>query len=189
MSNGGPLSGRALKASLSVGFLALTLLLGAVGFGLLSQSSGPDAGAEPTSTGRPPEPLPTATTSEPQATTSEPQATTSSSPQPSLGRIKVYYGLAAQQITGEVALVVNGRRAGVLRVNRNRPEAVLNVALNGPALLTYRLAGTTTFRDKDGGTVPLAARGQGIVEASPGERFTVRSERQGQAIILILTLE
>ena len=169
MSNAGPMSGRGLKVSLSVGLLALTLLVGAVGLGLLSQSSGPDTGSAPPITVSGPAPT---------GSSPEPEPSSSSS-------VRIFYTLAAQQIAGEISVVVDGRPAGLLTVSLNDPTAVLDVPVTSAGSHTYRLAGRTTFRSGNG-DVEVAAYGRGVVDASPGDDLAVRSEPGGQAIVLTL---
>jgi hypothetical protein len=176
MSNAGPSSGRALKVSLSVGLLALTLLLVAVALGLLSQSSGPDAGSAP---------APTTTASAPAPTDTGPVPTSGGSEPSSSSSIRILYALAPQQLTGQISVVMDSRPAGVLTVRLNRPTAVLFAQVTSAGRHTYRLAGITTFRSGTG-QVEVAAHGQGVVDAAPGDTVAIRSTRQGQAIVLTL---
>lgn len=84
---------------------------------------------------------------------------------------KIRDELGENQISEQVAILVNGREAGILTVNEYYPTSTLTVAVPHDGDYSYVLTAIAVFREEDGTQREINGAGQGIISAKNGDLF------------------
>jgi hypothetical protein len=95
----------------------------------------------------------------------------------------VHFSIADQlgdgQVSEQVAVIVDGRRAGVLTISMDYPGSEVDVTVDAPGRHDYPLDVTSVEADGTGGTYQYETSGQGTIEVHPGDVFQVVAAGSG----------
>jgi hypothetical protein len=119
----------------------------------------------------------------------QPSPTPSPSPSPSSGgsvNVTIHDELGEGQVNEQVNLVMGGRAVGDLTVNREFPEAAIEVTLPSEGRQDYTLQSRSHHLAMDGTEVVIDGSGQGSISVEDGDEFDVQYADNGQARNLTL---